>query len=52
MRKEYSKPELMDLNENAGFGDTYCRTGSGNSVCQVGNAAGQICGMGNGGLAT
>lgn len=53
MKKNYSKPELIDLNEKTGRGNgNGCRNGSGNtSGCFNGNAAlGSpfSCGVGNG----
>jgi hypothetical protein len=51
MKKEYLKPELIDMNEQIGHG-AGCRTGSGAVGCQAGNAATDLCGMGNGGRAT
>lgn len=40
MKKEYSKPELIDLNEETGLGGSNCETGSGASgACISGNMA-------------
>jgi hypothetical protein len=46
MAKEYSKPELVDLNEQTCIGQG-CENGSGDSVCTIGNAAISICEIGN-----
>lgn len=48
MKKEYLKPELIDLNETAGLGHTAtCRNGSGAyDPCQVGTGASESCIMG------
>lgn len=52
MKKEYSKPELIDLNEQTGYGRG-CVSGSGNVIgCFNGNAAGRECTTGAGATPT
>lgn len=49
MKGEYSKPELIDLNDETGHGNPDCMNGSGNAaVCQIGTAAGSTCIGGSG----
>ena len=43
----YEKPELIDLNEQPGYGS--CENGSGDPGCNTGNAAGTVCLTGTGG---
>ena len=43
----YEKPELIDLNEQPGYGS--CENGSGDPGCNNGNAAGEVCLAGTGG---
>ena len=48
MKKEYSKPELIDLNEQTGLGSN-CRNGSGEKgLCTAGTIAGSGCNAGTG----
>ncbi len=46
----YEKPELIDLNEQPGYGS--CENGSGDPGCNNGNAAGTVCFDGAGGIPT
>jgi SynChlorMet cassette protein ScmA len=47
MKKEYVKPDLIDLNEKTGLGRVPCENGSGAAgYCDTGNAAGFFCGTG------
>jgi hypothetical protein len=41
MKKEYTKPLMVDLNEYTGYGA--CSSGSGDAACTNGNIAGSAC---------